>query len=299
MRLRSSAVQSDPDVLNGFPAAGASGRPKLGELLVESGELDEIDVRSVLDRQEQSSRLFGETCIDLGLSTPDTVRRMLNKQFHFDLLAPGDDRIDPAVVTAFGLDPVMTEGLRSLRASLFGRQTTHRGDLLGTIVLTGTGQDSSTGIFAANFAVVCAQLGHRVLLVDANLADPIQHDLFRVPNRQGLTTLLAAGREEAPAVSDTVLGRLWLLPAGPALPNPAELLEREPLCARLRAAASRYDIILVDAGTQDPDIVAAIAAGSDGAVVVIERHRTAVGQVNRILTHLANREVKGLGAVLV
>lgn len=299
MRLRSSAAaQPGHDGLNGFAAAGATGRPRLGELLVESGELDETDVRDVLDRQEQSSRLFGETCVDLGLSSPDSVRRMLNKQFRFDLLAPGDDRIDPAVVTAFGLDPAMTEGLRSLRASLLGRQTS-RGELLATIVLAGTGMASGISIFAANFAVICAQLGNRVLLVDANFADPVQHHLFRVPNRQGLTTLLAAGREEAPAIVETALGRLSLLPAGPLAPNPAELLEREPPCARLRAVAARYDVILVDAGTQDPDIVAAIAAGSDGAVVVIERHRTAVGQVNRILTHFENREVKGLGAVLV
>jgi len=202
------------------------------------------------------------------------------------------------VVTAFGLDPTMTEGLRSLRASLFGRQTS-RGEFLATIVLTGTGQASSTSIFAANFAVVCAQLGQRVLLVDANFADPVQHLLFRVPNRQGLTTLLSAGREETPAVAETAIDRLSLLTAGPTVPNPAELLEREPPCARVRSTGARYDVILVDAGAQEPDIVAAIGAGSDGAVVVIERHRTAVGKVNRILTHLANREVKGLGAVLV
>ncbi|PTQ12346.1 hypothetical protein CLG96_07380 [Sphingomonas oleivorans] len=279
------------------PVSTLSRRPRIGELLVQNGVLSEEDVAKVLTAQAQTSRLFGEICVDLGLCSQDVVKETLDRQLNFHILAPGDERVSDQVVTAFGADPELAEGLRSLRAALLGKKTA-QGDLNAILVMAGADEATPVSLIAANFAVVVAQLGYRVLLVDANVAQPVQHQLFSVANRRGVTTLLAGEQEEEAAISTTAIPNLALLPAGPPVPHPAELFERAPLATRLRPLSSRYDLVLIDAGTESPDIVASLASGSDGAVTVVKRHRTAIRQVRRLVGHFADRGVATLGNVL-
>jgi protein-tyrosine kinase len=298
MRLRSSVGLAEHDQPGSTISIDrASGRPRIGELLVESGVLREADVATALGAQEQTSRLFGETCVDLGLCAYDEVQEALRRQFDCHLLALGDDSVSEDVATAFGTDPEMTEDMRSLHAALFGRNAA-RGDLLALLVVAGADVETPTSLVAANFAVVVAQLGYNVLLVDANLAEPIQHRLFRLPNRLGVTTFLTDDEARESAISETAIPNLSVLPAGPAVPSAAELFERLPACPRLRNVAHHYDVILIDAGTHSPDIVASIAGGSDGAVLVVKRHRTAISQVRRLIASFADRGVQTLGAVI-
>lgn len=298
MRLRSSVGLAEHDQFgSAIPIEGSSGRRRLGELLVEADILTDEDVGNVLSAQERTSRLFGETCVDLGLCAFDDVEGALRRQFDCHLLAPGDDSVSEDVVTAFGIDPEMTEDMRSLHAALFGRNAA-RGDLLALLVVAGADRETPTSIVAANFAVVVAHLGYNVLLVDANLADPIQHRLFRLPNRIGVTTFLTQEDARESVIAETAIPNLSVLPSGPAVPDPAELFERLPACPRLRNIAHHYDVILIDAGMHSPDIVASIAGGSDGAVLVVKRHRTAISQVRRLIDSFADRGVQTLGAVM-
>lgn len=298
MRLRSSVGLAERHPFaNESAAAPASGKPRLGELLVEAGALSEDDIPLVLDAQERSSRLFGESCVDMGLCAYESVEEALRRQFDSHVLPLGDDSVAEDVVAAFGIDPEMTESMRSLHAALFGRKAA-RGDMLALLVMAGADLDTPASLLAANFAVVVAQLGYSVLLVDANLDEPIQHRLFRLPNRLGVTIFLTDEEVRESAICETAIPNLSVMPSGPGVPNPAELFERLPACPRLRAVAPRYDMILVDAGTLSPDIVASIASGSDGAVLVVKRHRTAIRQVRRLIQSFADRGVATLGTVV-
>lgn len=298
MRLRSSVGLAERHQFEAAdPSARAPVRSRLGALLVESGALAEDDIATVMDMQEQTGRLFGETCVDLGLCTYDSVEEALRRQYASHVLPLGDDSIAEEVVAAFGTDPEMIEGLRSLHAALFGRKAA-RGDMLALIVVAGADPETPASLVAANFAVVVAQLGYGVLLVDANVAEPIQHRLFRLPNRLGVTTFLTDEEMRDTVISQTAIPNLFLLPSGPTVPNPAELFERLPLCPRLRTVAPRYDVILVDAGTLPPDIAASIASGSDGAVLVVKQHRTAIREVRRLVSCFEDRGVATLGTVV-
>ncbi|MET0268861.1 MAG: hypothetical protein ABW173_00405, partial [Sphingomonas sp.] len=213
------------------------------------------------------------------------------------VLSPGDERIAPAVETAFGTDPPLTAALRSLWASLPGRRPGEaRAGMM--IALAGPG-DAPVNLVAANFAVVAAQFGYRVLLVDAALEAPTQHDLFRLENRAGVSALLSGQKDMTSIVAATAIPGLSLLPAGPMPANAAELLEQAPLATRLRALSSVYEVIVIDTGAALPDMVALLASGADGAVMIVRRHRSRIGEMARLIERLADRGVTTLGHFLV
>ena len=121
------------------------------------------------------------------------------------------------------------EHLRSLRTQLSLRWFENQQAALA-IVSPGSGEGRSW--IAANLAVLFAQTGKRTLLIDADLRRPRQHALFGIPERNGLSSILAGragldGLTEIPGVPD-----LTVLPAGVVPPNPQELLAR-PLFQRL------------------------------------------------------------------
>lgn len=297
MRLRSSVGRAV--AANQLPAEDTSGgaRPRLRDLLVQSGALSETDVATVVEAQKRTGRLFGETCLDLGLCDADTVQAALDRQFGFALVEPGSDAVDPQVAVAYGTDPVLAEDMRALRARLLGRRG-EGNDGQAMLVFAGADDGASSSTIVANFAVAAAQLGFSVLLVDAAIDQPVQHLLFRRPNRIGLTTVLR-GKDDLPsAIQDTAVANLSLLPAGPTVPHPAEFFEQASLSAAVRSLSPPYDLVVVDAGAGSSDVSASLAVGLDGAVVITRRHHTPVRRVRRLADRLADRGVERLGAII-
>ncbi len=149
---------------------------------------------------------------------------------------------------------------------------------------------------AANMAVVLAQAGNRVLLVDADLRRPRLHQVFAVDNSRGLSDALLGEALEMLLISIDLDGAtLDLLPAGRPPANPAELLGGRRVKAILAAAAQRYDIVVVDSAPVLPvtDSVA-LSGAVDGVLVVAHAGRTTTKQVEETIAAL-NR----VGAPLV
>jgi len=93
-----------------------------------------------------------------------------------------------------------------------------------SLVIASAGRGEGRSWLAANLATVFAQMGERVLLIDADLRHPRQHELFNLNNSVGLSALLTgrAGREIVVRIHPKL--RLFVLPAGLLPPNPQELL---------------------------------------------------------------------------
>jgi non-specific protein-tyrosine kinase len=154
---------------------------------------------------------------------------------------------------------------------------------LRTLLVTSSLPQEGKTTTAGNLAVVFAQGGARVLLVDADLRKPGLHGLFRMANQTGLTTLF---RDEGATVSsvaqETELDHLKVITSGPLPPNPAELLGSKRWRAILESLKEEADLVILDSpplqAVTDPALMAAVV---DGTVLVIHARKTRRGAVGQ------------------
>jgi capsular exopolysaccharide synthesis family protein len=119
-------------------------------------------------------------------------------------------------------------------------------------------------------ALAFAQTGAKTLLIDADFRGPQCHHLFRSTHSVGLSQVLAGQAEPATAVHEMVNHHgLFLLGAGPAVPNPGELLTSVKMNETLKSLGEEYRYILIDSS---PVLFASdtlgLATMVDGVVVV-------------------------------
>jgi chain length determinant protein tyrosine kinase EpsG len=186
-----------------------------------------------------------------------------------------------------------TEALRELRSELILRWFV--GDARTLAVLGAHAADDSA-VVAANLAIVMAQLGEQTLLIDANLREPRQHELFGLRPTAGLSDLLLHRdlHDEAlmpiPAVEN-----LHVLCAGPAQANPQELVSRTAFIYLMKTLPERFRAVII---ATPPALAYAdaqvIAARARGCLLVTRRHETRLADVQRIKAQL-----EPSGAVLV
>ncbi|MBX3052404.1 MAG: CpsD/CapB family tyrosine-protein kinase [Caldilineaceae bacterium] len=187
------------------------------------------------------------------------------------------------------------EAFQSLRTNIeFSRLETTLRSLLVTCADAET--DKSTAL--ANLAVVMAQAGDRVVVVDGDLRRPRQHEIFGAVNSRGLTDWL---RESGvPGLLETDVANLRLLPSGPLPPNPVALLSGNRLAELLTQLSADADYILVDAPPVLAVTDAALWAGKvDGVLLAVHAGRTSREHAQRAKTVLEKVQARIVGAVLL
>jgi capsular exopolysaccharide synthesis family protein len=188
----------------------------------------------------------------------------------------------------------VSEAYRALRTALLLSSAEELKVLAVTSVESSEGKTAT----ATNLAVVLAQLGRRVVLIDGDLRKPRLHKVFGVSNRTGLVSYLTTGSEDG-VYHRTEVGGLFLLPSGPIPPNPSELLASErmrELMARLRES---FDYVVIDTpptlAVTDATIAGTLA---DGVVLCVRSGRVDRREAVRALDRLTLSDIKVLGAVL-
>jgi chain length determinant protein tyrosine kinase EpsG len=211
---------------------------------------------------------------------------------------PGDAAHRAELVLAHSPFHRCAEELRALRTQLLIRWANAgvRPRLLA-IVSPGAGEGRS--YLAANLAVAFAQLGERTLLVDADLRAPRQHRIFGVPERGGLSAILAghAGREAVQHLPE--FGSLALLPAGAPPPNPQELLSRAALPQLLHELRADFDILLFDTSPARQFADAHGVAFRAGQVLMVARRdHTRLTDAHRVIRELTDTGTRIVGSVV-
>jgi capsular exopolysaccharide synthesis family protein len=188
-----------------------------------------------------------------------------------------------------------SEAYRSLRAALLMSTASDLEVVSVTSSESGEGKSST----ATNLAVVMAQLGKRVLLVDADLRRPRLHKIFSTSNRAGLVSCLTGGVDLRDATAPTGIEHLDVLPSGPIPPNPSELLastRMEDLVGQMRR---HWDFVVIDSppvlAVSDPIHIGAVA---DGMIFCVAAHSTQKDHCLAARDRLRLAEVKVLGLVL-
>jgi capsular exopolysaccharide synthesis family protein len=125
---------------------------------------------------------------------------------------------------------------------------------------------------AVNLAIVMAQAGLRVVIVDADLRRPSLHLFFGLDNSDGLSTaLLKAHPNPGPYLRSTELDNLQVLCSGPLPPNPSELLGHVRMVRVLQALKEQADVIVLDSPPVLPVTDAAVLAHHvDGVLLVAQ-----------------------------
>ena len=189
----------------------------------------------------------------------------------------------------------VAEAYRSLRTALMLSSARELKVIVVTSAVPSEGKTSTAG----NLAVVLAQLGKKVLLVDGDLRKPRQHEVFHATNKVGLVSYLTHGADADKIIFRCDIENLFLTPSGPIPPNPSELLSSERMSDFLRFVRSRFDIVIIDSA---PTLAVTdgilIGAQSDGVVLCLRAGYVQRRDAKTCRDRLLQAEVKLLGVVL-
>lgn len=167
-----------------------------------------------------------------------------------------------------------------------------------TLVVTSPAPNEGKSTTIANLAVTMAQSGRRTILVDCDLRRPSLHEVFGVSNDVGLTTMVL-DEEQPPALRETGVDNLWLLPSGPKPPNPADLLGSRQVDRVIERLSDQADMILIDAppviGVTDAVV---LGVKVDGVLLVISAGETRREHAERAKELLEKANVRIIGAAL-
>ena len=284
-------------MLSGAPRVSRS----LGGILVDSGLLKPEDAERVLLVQKEHNLRFGDAAVRLGLLTEADIQYALSRQFAYAYLrrTPGDKKpVSDELVAAYQPFSQRVEQLRSIRSQLMLRWF-DRADQRQLLTIVGSDRGEGRSHLAANLAVVFSQLGERTLLVDADMRNPRQHELFFLENKIGLSTVLSGRSRDEAIVRIPDLTGLCVLPAGPIPPNPLELLNRLNFDEFMIQAKSAFDVVILDTPALSAGEDAAMIAVRTGAALAVARNsQTSVAGFTDMVEGLMNAGVNVVGSVL-
>ena len=167
---------------------------------------------------------------------------------------------------------LFVESLRSLRTSLMlSRSGAPPRSVLVTSSLAGEGKS----FLSWNLAILFAQQGKRVLLCDANLRHPFLHRNLEVDPLTGLSTVLAGLSLDCGAsvmIPVLEVPGLFLIPAGPLPPYPAELLASSQMANLVKVWEMQYDLVLLDGPPLLQFTDSAVLSSMVNSVLLLARH---------------------------
>lgn len=188
------------------------------------------------------------------------------------------------------------EAYRMLRTNLQFSQIDKE---LKTIAITSSTPNEGKSTVVTNLAIVLAQAGHKVLVIDCDFRNPTQHKNFKRSNRAGFSTCIATHKAVCDFVQSTDIEGVELLPGGPVPPNPSELLGSKQVSSLLDSLKQKYDYILVDTPPIMPVTDAAVIGSKvDGLILVVEYGNIAPNLLKDAKERLTSPNINLLGVVL-
>jgi len=175
----------------------------------------------------------------------------------------------------------------------------YHGEALRSLAITSTRANEGKSLVSANLAVVFAQLGWQVLLVDTDLRRPSLHRVFGMEASPGVTELLVGEAQLDSAIRATSVPNLLLLPSGAVALHPAELLSSPAMEALVSQLTARVDLVVFDTPPAlmftDAEV---LAPRMDGVVVVVEQGKASSEALTELRELIERARGRVAGAVL-
>lgn len=203
----------------------------------------------------------------------------------------------PDLVTLTEPRSPTSEAYRTLRTSLEFSSLDHP---LRSLLVTSPAANADKSVTLANLAVIMAEGGRQVILVDGDLRRPALHELFGVDNDVGLSDLVQGGDLASLPLKESGVEGLRLLTSGRLPQNPSILMGAARMKELIAALTEQADLVLFDA----PPVVAVtdaalLAAQVDGTLLVIRVGSTQREHVQRAKALLEKVSAHLVGAALV
>ena len=271
----------------------------IGAILLHAGRLTFENAEKISQLQHGQGIRFGDAGLQLGLLTAADIELALARQFDCPYLVPGESKVNQQVIAAYAPFSQRATAISALRGQLMQRWFDTTAECKA-IAIVSADRCEGRSFIAANLAVAFSQLGKRTLLIDADMRNPVQHTLFGINNRSGLSAMLS-GRAVADAVIHRIPGLLGLsvLPAGAQPPNPLELLGRPLFPQMLADCAVNFDVIILDtpAATKFTD-APCIAARAGAALLVARKGTTRISRAHGTVEAVSHAGAPVVGSVL-
>ena len=225
--------------------------------------------------------------LDTSVKTIDDVERALNAavlgvipQNVGSLLDEGDESPH-------------AEAYRVLRTNILFAGRKSETQTTFSVVSGGAGEGKTTTMF--NLAVVFAQQGDRVLVVDSDLRRPSMHRFFKLSNNIGLTNYLLGQATIEEVIQTTELPSLHFIPSGKLPSSSMGILSSAKMKEFVAEMKSRYDYVFLDAppimGVSDASVLASMV---DMCVLVVQYRK-----YPQLMTQRAKDMVTKVGGELV
>ncbi len=216
----------------------------------------------------------------------------------------------------------ISEAFRGLRTNLQFSHPEEQVNNANTILIASANSGEGKSLVAANLAIVLAQGGHNVLLIDADLHRPKQATIFGLTHEKGLSTLLQPSNVQpwkatnydsidvnaniprsqgAPDVRypEPTKTRLSVLTSGPIIPIPSEMLGSVQMHNLLARWSSKFDYIIIDS----PPLLAVtdalvLSTMVSSVLFVVNMRRTRQKQLDRAIELLRDVNAPIAGIIL-
>ncbi len=204
--------------------------------------------------------------------------------------------MDKVTVTPFvPKEPRISESLKTLRTNLM-----FSGPSVRVIGFTSFAPGEGKTTISLQTAISFAQLGKRVLLVDADLRKSVLAGQLRLKTKvEGLSHYLSGLANVSELIQETDIPGLYIMFAGVRVPNSTELLGSENFARLIPALKDVFDYVVVDTAPIGQIIDCALMAPHlDGVVMVIDASHNSYKLERRVKNQIEKSGGKVLGAVL-
>lgn len=232
--------------------------------------------------------------VDDKVYDPDDIRALTKLPI---LGAIPDDSVGDSMapVQDFLRDQVLVESYRKIIKKI--ESSTRKQS--NCIVVSSVQSDDANSVFAAHLAVVAATLSRKTLLIDANLRQPVQHQLFGLAASPGIREVVEGEINLRQAAQTVGIENLSVLNAGEQTPHPSAVVESGAMKELLTESFDQFDWIIVDTPSS-ADWTDAITLGqySDGLALLVSPNTTHRNQLKEVATELQATNVPILGVIV-
>lgn len=190
----------------------------------------------------------------------------------------------------------IVEAYKTVRTNLLFALAPHKRKI---VLFSSAEPNAGKTTASSNVAITMAQLGVRVLLIDADLRKPSQHKTFRVKKANGLSRILSGELTFEECVCREVARGMDLLPSGSLPPNPSELLGSEQMDALLEEVLAKYDYVFID--TPPLCVVSdslVLCEKTAGTVLITRQGQTTYEELRRAVDNIKDVQGNLLGVVI-